>query len=150
MFAPKSFEKLPSTAREVYRNKMRLDELSAFDPFEIANLNGLKVLRYPEFEDFSKVLNSLRVVDDSGVFQPRQTTDLKKDIVRTAKQETFLELLYNIKLPEQNEYVEVLKEKLMINLVNLVLEKEIPTDRGLSGPEILQVKETFKQMLASS
>ncbi len=150
MFAPKSFEKLPSTAREVYRNKMRLDELSAFDPFEIANLNGLKVLRYPEFEDFSKVLNSLRVVDDSGVFQPRQTADLKKDIVRTAKQETFLELLYNIKLPEQNEYVEVLKEKLMINLVNLVLEKEIPTDRGLSGPEILQVKETFKQMLASS
>lgn len=150
MFAPKSFEKLPSTAKEVYRNKLRLDELSAFDPFETADLNGLQVLRYPEFEDFSKVLNSLRVMDENGRYQPRQTADLKHDIVKTAKQETFLELLYNVKLPEQNEYIETLKEKLMINLVNLVLEKEIPTDRGLSGPEILEVKETFKQMLASS
>ena len=150
MFAPKSFEKLPSTAKEVYRNKLRLDELSAFDPFEIADLNGLQVLRYPEFEDFFKVLNSLRVMDDNGRHQPQQTAKLKKDIIKTSKQETFLELLYNIKTPEQDLYIETLKEKLMINLVNLVLEKEIPTDRGLSGPEILQVKETFKQMLASS
>lgn len=150
MFAPKSFEKLPSTAKEVYRNKLRLDELSAFDPFEIADLNGLQVLRYPEFEDFFKVLNSLRVMDDNGRHQPQQTADLKKDIIKTSKQETFLELLYNIKAPEQDLYIETLKEKLMINLVNLVLEKEIPTDRGLSGPEILQVKDTFKQMLASS
>ncbi len=150
MFAPKSFEKLPPIAREVYRNKLRLDELKAFDPFEKVNLNGLQVLRYPEFEDFSKVLESLRVMDDNGRYQPRQTADLKKDIVKTAKQETFLELLYNIKIPEQDLYIEILKEKLMINLVNLVLEKEIPTNRSLSGPEILEVKETFKQMLASS
>ena len=150
MFAPKSFEKLSSTAREVYRNKLRLDELAVFDPFETVNLNGLQVLRHPEFEDFFKVLNSLRVMDDNGTYRPRQTEDLKKDIIRTAKQETFLELLYDIKVPEQDTYLDILKEKLMINLVNLVLEKEIPTDRGLSGPEILQVKETFKQMLASS
>ena len=89
-------------------------------------------------------------MDDNGTYRPRQTEDLKKDIIRTAKQETFLELLYDIKVPEQDTYLDILKEKLMINLVNLVLEKEIPTDRGLSGPEILQVKETFKQMLASS
>lgn len=59
-------------------------------------------------------------------------------------------MLYNIKLPEQEDYIEILKEKLMINLANLMIDPEIPTDRCLSGPEVLQVKETFKQMLASA
>lgn len=149
MFAPKSLEKLPSTAREVYRNKLCLDELAAFDPFETVDLNGLQVLKFPDMEDFFKVVNSLRVMDSNGRFQPRQTEDLKRDIIKTSKQETFLELLYNVKIPEKELYIETLKEKMMLNLVNLVLEPEIPTNRNLSGPEVFQVKETFKQMLTS-
>lgn len=150
MFAPKSFEKLPSTAREVYRNKLRLEELSVFEPFATTNLNGLAVLQYPDFEDFLKVINSIRVMDNNGHYLPKQTEDLKKDIVKISRQETFLEMLYNIKVPEQEDYIEILKEKLMINLANLMIDPEIPTDRCLSGPEVLQVKETFKQMLASA
>ncbi len=150
MFAPKSFKKLPSTAREVYLNKLRLDELAVVNIFETVNLNGLEVLKHPEFEDFYKVINSLRVMDDEGCYQPRQTEDLKRDIVKTSKQEAFLELLYNVETPDRNLYWETLKEKMMINLANLILEPEVPTDRNLSGPEIYQVKEAFKQMLASA
>lgn len=150
MFAPKSFKKLPATAREVYLNKLRLDELAMYNPFETTFLNGLQVLSHPEFEDFYRVLNSLRVMDDNGMYQPRQTEDLKKDIIKTSRQETFIELLYNTETPDKDLYLETLKEKLMINLVNLLIDPEIPTDRNLSGPEIYQVKETFKQMLASS
>lgn len=150
MFAPKSFKKLPATAREVYLNKLKLDELAMYNPFETTFLNGLQVLSHPEFEDFYRVLNSLRVMDDNGMYQPRQTEDLKKDIIKTSRQEAFIELLYNTETPDKNLYIETLKEKLMINLVNLLIDPEIPTDRNLSGPEIYQVKETFKQMLASS
>lgn len=150
MFAPKSFKKLPATAREVYLNKLRLDELAMYNPFETTFLNGLQVLSHPEFEDFYRVLNSLRVMDDNGMYQPRQTEDLKKDIIKTSRQEAFIELLYNTETPDKDLYLETLKEKLMINLVNLLIDPEIPTDRNLSGPEIYQVKETFKQMLASS
>lgn len=150
MFAPKSFKKLPATAREVYLNKLKLDELAMYNPFETTFLNGLQVLSHPEFEDFYRVLNSLRVMDDNGMYQPRQTEDLKKDIIKTSRQEAFIELLYNAETPDKNLYLETLKEKLMINLVNLLIDPEIPTDRNLSGPEIYQVKETFKQMLASS
>ena len=35
-------------------------------------------------------------------------------------------------------------------MVNLVIDPEIPTDRALSGPEVFQVKDTFKNMLASA
>lgn len=150
MFAPKSFKKLPATAREVYLNKLKLDELAMYNPFETTFLNGLQVLSHPEFEDFYRVLNSLRVMDDNGMYQPRQTEDLKKDIIKTSRQEAFIELLYNTEAPDKDLYLETLKEKLMINLVNLLIDPEIPTDRNLSGPEIYQVKETFKQMLASS
>ncbi len=150
MFAPKSFKKLPATAREVYLNKLKLDELAMYNPFETTFLNGLQVLSHPEFEDFYRVLNSLRVMDDNGMYQPRQTEDLKKDIIKTSRQETFIELLYNTETPDKDLYLETLKEKLMINLVNLLIDPEIPTDRNLSGPEIYQVKETFKQMLASA
>lgn len=150
MFAPKSFKKLPATAREVYLNKLKLDELAMYNPFETTFLSGLQVLSHPEFEDFYRVLNSLRVMDDNGMYQPRQTEDLKKDIIKTSRQEAFIELLYNTETPDKDLYLETLKEKLMINLVNLLIDPEIPTDRNLSGPEIYQVKETFKQMLASS
>lgn len=150
MFGPKNTEKLQTTSRDVYRNKLRLDELSLFEPFEFIELDGLKVLKYPEFEDFHLVVLSLRVTDENGRYMPRQTEDLKRDIVRVSKQHAFLELLYNAELPDETSYIETLKEKLMINLANLILEPEIPTDRDLSGPEIFQVKETFKQMLASA
>lgn len=150
MFGPKISEKLPTSSREVYRNKLRLDELSVFNPFEMVELDGLKVLKYPEFEDFLKVVESLRVTDDNGYFMRRQTEDLRRDLIKMSKQQVFLELLYNVQLPELSDYMETLKEKLMINLVNLIIDPEIPTDRNLSGPEVFQVKETFKQMLASA
>lgn len=150
MFGPKSLDKLPSTAPEVYRNKLRLDQLSAFDPFAMTDLDGLKVLANPDFEDFYKVMLSLRVMDDNGRYLPRQTQDLQYDLIKTSKQETFLELLYNVALPEEDLYIDTLKEKLMINMVNLVLEPEIPTDRALSAPEVFQIKETFKEMLLTA
>lgn len=150
MFGPKPLDKLPSTALEVYRNKLRLEELSEFEPFAMTDLSGLQVLQNPEFEDFYKVLKSLRVTDDDGKYLPRQTQDLYFDLIKTSKQETFLELLYNKALPEKSLYTETLKEKLMINMVNLVLEPEIPTDRALSGPEVFQVKDTFNKMLSSA
>ena len=150
MFGPKPYDKLPSTAPEVYRNKLRLEILSKFDPFAMTDLDGLQVLANPDFEDFYKVLKSLRVMDESGRYLPRQTQDLQFDLVKTSKQETFLELLYNIELPEQGLYEETLKEKLMINMVNLVIDPEIPTDRVLSGPEVYQVKDTFQNMLQSA
>ncbi len=150
MFGPKPYDKLPSTAPEVYRNKLRLEILSKFDPFAMTDLDGLQVLANPDFEDFYKVLKSLRVMDESGHYLPRQTQDLQFDLIKTSKQETFLELLYNIELPEQGLYEETLKEKLMINMVNLVIDPEIPTDRVLSGPEVYQVKDTFQNMLQSA
>lgn len=150
MFGPKSIEKLPTTSRDVYRNKLVLDDLALLEPFEMADLDGLKVLKHPEFEEFHLVIQSLRVTDDNGRYMPRQTQDLQRDIVKMSKQQTFLELLYNVQIPDQEIFFETLKEKLMINLVNLVLEPEIPTNRNLSGPEIFQIKETFKQMLASA
>lgn len=150
MFGPKTLDKLPPTAPEVYRNKLRLEELSEFDPFVMTDLGGLQVLQNPDFEDFYKVLKSLRVTDDNGVYLPRQTQDLYFDLVKTSKQETYLELLYNFTVPDKDLYIETLKEKLMINMVNLVIDPEIPTDRALSGPEVFQVKDTFKNMLASA
>ena len=150
MFGPKPYDKLSSTAPEVYRNKLRLEILSEFDPFAMTDLDGLQVLEHPDFEDFYKVLKSLRVMDESGRYLPRQTQDLQFDLVKTSKQETFFELLYNIELPEQSLYEETLKEKLMINMVNLVIDPEIPTDRALSGQEVYQVKDTFQNMLQSA
>ena len=150
MFGPKTLDKLPSTAPEVYRNKLRLDELGMFEPFAMTNLDGLEVLENPDFEDFYKVLMSLRVMDNNGRYLPRQTQDLHFDIIKTSKQETFLELLYNFIIPEMDLYIDTLKEKLMINMVNLMIEPEIPTDRSLSGPEVFQIKDTFNKMLENA
>lgn len=150
MFGPKTLDKLPSTAPEVYRNKLRLDELGMFEPFAMTNLDGLEVLENPDFEDFYKVLMSLRVMDSNGRYLPRQTQDLHFDIIKTSKQETFLELLYNFIIPEMDLYIDTLKEKLMINMVNLMIEPEIPTDRSLSGPEVFQIKDTFNKMLENA
>lgn len=150
MFGPKTLDKLPSTAPEVYRNKLRLDELGMFEPFAMTNLDGLEVLENPDFEDFYKVLISLRVMDNNGRYLPRQTQDLHFDLIKTSKQETFLELLYNFIIPEMDLYIDTLKEKLMINMVNLMIEPEIPTDRPLSGPEVFQIKDTFNKMLENA
>jgi hypothetical protein len=150
MFEPKNPDKLSTISKDVYRNKLRLDELGVFNPFEMADMDGLKVLRYPDFEDFHNVVESLRVTDNDGRYMPRQTQDLKRDLVKMSKQQVFIELLYNVSLPDEKLYIETFKEKLMINLANLILEPEIPTDRNLSGPEIFQVKEAFKQLLASA
>ena len=150
MFGPKTLDKLPSTAPEVYRNKLRLDELGMFEPFAMTNLDGLEVLENPDFEDFYKVLMSLRVMDNNGRYLPRQTQDLHFDIIKTSKQETFLELLYNFIIPEMDLYIDTLKEKLMINMVNLMIEPEIPTDRPLSGPEVFQTKDTCNKMLENA
>ncbi len=150
MFETKAQEKLRSTDLALYDNKIRLDELQNFDPFEITDLNGLKVLKYPLFEPFYKVVQSLQVTDDNGRFLPSQTESLKKDILKTSKQETFLELLYLPTLPQEEQYLELLQEKLLLNLVNLVLDREIPTDRTLDQFEINLAESTFNQMLRNA
>lgn len=150
MFEPKNSEKLHSTSPMLYQNKLVLDELCVFNPFEFVNLEGLKVLHYPEFEEIYKVLQSLQVADDNGVYLPSQTNSLKEDILKTSKQETFIELLYQPVTPQEATYRNILMEKLYLNLVNLVLETELPKDRSLSVQEIELAKKTFKEMLASA
>lgn len=150
MFEPKAKERLRSTDLALYDNKIRLDELQSFDPFEITDLNGLKVLKYPLFEPFYKVVQSLQVTDDKGRFLPSQTESLKKDILKTSRQETFLELLYQVSLPQEDQYLELLQEKLLLNLVNLVLDRELPTDRTLDQFEINLAESTFNQMLENA
>ena len=150
MFEPKAKERLRSTDLALYDNKIRLDELQSFDPFEITDLNGLKVLKYPLFEPFYKVVQSLQVTDDKGRFLLSQTESLKKDILKTSRQETFLELLYQVSLPQEDQYLELLQEKLLLNLVNLVLDRELPTDRTLDQFEINLAESTFNQMLENA
>ena len=147
MFEAKKKEKLRSTDLALYDNKLKLNEIQKIDPFEMADLNGLKVLKNPRFEPYLKVIQSLQVTDDKGAFLKVQTESLKKDIVKISKQETFLELLYLPSEPKQEQYLNLFEEKLMINLVNLVFDVEIPTDRTLDRSEINQVEKTFKQML---
>ena len=147
MFEAKKKEKLRSTDLALYDNKLKLNEIQKIDPFEMADLNGLKVLKNPRFEPYLKVIQSLQVTDDKGAFLKVQTESLKKDIVKISKQETFLELLYLPSEPKQEQYLNLFEEKLMINLVNLVSDVEIPTDRTLDRSEINQVEKTFKQML---
>lgn len=147
MFEAKSAEKLHSTAPELYRNKIKLDEFMSVDPFEMGDLNGLKILKHTQFEPYYKIIQSLEVTDDDGNFLPKQTESLKKDITQTAKKETFLELLYLPDTPEQKKYNDLLEEKLFINLVNLVLNKELPTDRSLTESEIATAQKAFRKML---
>ena len=147
MFEPKKQEKLHSTDLALYDNKLKLDELQNFDPFEKKDLNGLKVLAFPRFEPYYKVIQSLKVTDDNGQFLQSQTESLKKDVLKMSKQETFLELLYLPQLPQDEEYMSLLEEKLLLNLVNLVLDVEIPTDKTLDRLQISQAQKTFKQML---
>ena len=144
MFSAKSYNKLPSTAREVKRNKICLEAFQGFNP--LAQKKDGSLL-YPVFADFLKVIRSLCVVDDTGFKMPRQTADLQKDIVQTAKHDTYVELVYNEQEPTLEVYLETLEEKLMINLVNLILEPEIKTNGALNAAEIARVKEVFAQML---
>jgi len=147
MFEPKSTEKLRSTDNKVYQNKLTLDDLSLFDPFELVNSDGLSIFKNPDFEPYYKVINSLKVTDENGQFLFKQTECLKKDVLKAAKQNTFLELLYCPSNFGQTRYNALLEEKLMIYLVNLVLEEELPDDRTLTAAEIDLAKKTFKEML---
>ena len=146
MFEAKNSAKLHSTAPELYRNKLKLDEFMAVDPFEIGDLNGLKILKYTQFEPYYKIIQSLKVTDDDGQFLPKQTESLKSDLVKTSQKETFLEMLYLPDIPEQQKYNDLLEEKLFINLVNLVLNEELPTDRTLTETEITTARKTFQKM----
>ena len=147
MFEAKEKEKLLPTDSKLYQNKLALDEFENFDPFEITDSKGLKVFKYPDFEPYFKVIYSLRVTDENGGFLPRQTECLKRDILKAAKHETFLELLYQKTPPKKEEYIALLEEKLLLELVNLVLEKELPLNQTLSRDEISLAKKTFKQMI---
>lgn len=144
MFSARNFNKLPSTAREIERNKICLEAFASFNPFE-EKKDGTP--RYEAFADIIKVVRSLRVVDATGHQIPRQTADLQKDIVETSKHDTYAELVYNADIPTLDLYVETLQEKLMINLTNLISEPEIKINGPLTAAEIARVKETFAQML---
>ena len=43
-----------------------------------------------------------------------------------------------------------MEEKLLIELVNLVLEKELPIDQQLNASEIELAQKTFKEMLKNA
>lgn len=150
MFEAKRKDKLHSTDSALYDNKVKLDELSLFDPFEMTDLNGIKVLAHAQFEPYYKVVQSLKVTDDNGEFLENQTQTLKQDVVVAAKQDTYLELLYLPELPQQEAYIDLLEEKLLLHLVNLVLEVEIPTNQTLSRFEINNAEKAFKKMLQNA
>ncbi len=147
MFEAKKAEKLHPTDLKAYQNKLRLEELETFDPFEIIDSDGLRIFKNPNFEPYFKIIQSLRVTDNNDTFLPRQTQSLKENILKTARQETFLELVYLKTLPEKERYVSLLEEKLYIILVNLVLEDELPLDRTLTPFEIEKAEKAFKNML---
>ncbi len=149
MFETKTKDTLHPTDFRLYQNKLVLDEFEDFDPFEVTDSDGLKIFKYPDFEPYFKVVQSLRVTDDNGAFLPRQTECLKRDIVKTAKQETFLELLYRTTPSDKEQYIALFEEKLYLLLVNLVLEKELPLDRTLERDEISLAQKAFKTMLAN-
>lgn len=150
MFEPKTADRLRSTDSALYDNKLRLEEFRLFNPFELTDLNGLKVLAYPNFEPYFKVIKSLTVVDENGQFLQSQTESLKNDVLAAAKQSAYLELLYLKELPEQDTWRDILEEKLLIELVNLTLDTELPTDRALDRFEIDLAQKTFKQMLENA
>lgn len=147
MFEAKAKEKLESTDARIAQNKAILDECEAFNPFETMDINGLAVFKNPDFEPYAKVIASLRVTDENGQFLPRQTSCLQRDILPTAKRLVFLELLYRIEVPTQDQYIKLLEEKLLLLLVNLVLEEELPLNRALKRDESALALKTFKDML---
>ena len=143
-------DKLHSTDSALYDNKVRLDELALFNPFELQDLNGLKVFTYAQFEPYYKVIQSLKVTDENGNYLENQTQNLKQDILTTAKHDVYLEMLYLPETPQEETYRALLEEKLLLNLVNLVLDEEIPTDRTLNSFEISNAQKTFKKMLQNA
>lgn len=150
MFEPKTADKLRSTDSALYDNKLRLEEFRLFNPFELKDLNGIKVLAYPNFEPYFKVIKSLKVIDDNGEFLKSQTQSLRKDIVSAAKQDAYLELLYLKELPDQDYWRTLLEEKLLLELVNLVLDEPLPTDQSLNHFKIETAQKTFKEMLKNA
>lgn len=147
MFEKKNTEKLASMDALFADHKTKLDKIMDFDFFEIIDLNGLKVLKYPEFEPYQKVLNSLRVVDDKRQTMPRQTQNLKENIVGCCRRQAFLEMLYDKREPTKERFVDLAQEKLLLCLVNLVLECELPLNKTLSPEQISLAENTFKSML---
>lgn len=147
MFEAKTTDILRSTDLALYDNKLKLEEFRLFNPFELKDLNGIRVLAYPNFEPYFKVIKSLKVVDDNGQFLKSQTQSLRKDIVHAAKQSAYLELLYLKNLPPIDTWHTLLEEKLLIELVNLTLDAELPTDRTLSSSEIEIARKAFQEML---
>lgn len=147
MFEPKTTDRLYPTDTTLYDHKIRLEEFRSFNPFVFKDLNGIRVLAYPEFEVYYKVIKSLKVVDDNGKFLKSQTETLRKDILSAARNGAYLELLYSKHLPEENTWRTLLEEKLLLELVNLVLDVELPTDQTLNNAQIELAQKTFRQML---
>ena len=85
--------------------------------------------------------------DDNGKFLKSQTETLRKDILSAARNGAYLELLYSKHLPEENTWRTLLEEKLLLELVNLVLDVELPTDQTLNNAQIELAQKTFRQML---
>lgn len=150
MFEAKTTDKLRSTDTALYNNKLKLEEFRLFNPFELKDLNGIKVLARPNFEPYYKVIKSLKVVDENGQFLKNQTNALRKDIVQAARHAAYLDLLYQKELPPADTYYTLMEEKLLIELVNLVLEKELPIDQQLNASEIELAQKTFKEMLKNA
>lgn len=150
MFEAKTTDRLHSTDTALYDNKLKLEEFRLFNPFALKDLNGIKVLAYPNFEPYYKVIKSLKVVDENGQFLKSQTNSLRKDIIHAARQAAYLELLYQKVLPPVDSYYTLLEEKLLLELVNLVLETELPTDQPLNASEIDLAQKTFKEMLKNA
>lgn len=147
MFEAKVKEKLESTDSRLKQNKAVLDGFDNFNPFETMDVNGLAVFKNPDFEPYAKVIASLRVTDDKGEFLPRQTSCLQRDLLPTARRLVFLELLYRVETPTQEQYIALLEEKLLLLLVNLVLPQELPLNRALKRDESALALKTFKDML---
>ncbi len=147
MFAAKNSTKIDSLSKQFCSNKLKLDQLMSLDPFEMTDFNGLHVFKYPEFEPYQKVIASLTVIDEQGNILNYQSTDLRNSILKTAIRQTFIEMLYEDKEPSQSRYLSLLEEKLLLDLVNLVLEDELPLNKTLTRKQITLAEATFKDML---
>lgn len=147
MFEKKNTEKSDLMDASFAQNKTRLDEMMGYDIFEIVNLNGLKVLKYPEFEPYQKVIDSLCVVDDKRQTMPRQTQKLKEDIVGCCRRYAFLQMLYEKRKPTKERFLSLVQEKLLVCLANLVSEHKLPLNKTLSPKQISLAEDTFKSML---
>ncbi|MBQ7659456.1 MAG: hypothetical protein IJS26_01755 [Alphaproteobacteria bacterium] len=150
MFEKKNTEKLDPMSALFARHKTKLDKIMDFDLFEIVDLNGLKVLKYPEFEPYQKVIDSLCVIDNNRQTMPHQTQNLKENIVSCCRRQAFLEMLYDKREPTKERFLNLVQEKLLLCLVNLVLKPKLPLNQTLSREQISLAENTFKSMLKNA